>query len=175
MTTTPGRDRSHESVINAALSRLLTERVGLSAAAETLRDGLRPDIVVRLPEGPVILETEVEPARTVEADALEGMQESLSTLGVRKPGAWQLDEPQSVWRNFRNRKFEPFHRCTGHPARIELSRHVVPNVLGLGEHAVGAVAKLRVLLAADPSIHGSKKAEQPGWSDTMVVLHSSTW
>ena len=29
-----------------------------------------PDIIVRLPEGPVILETELEPALTVEADAL---------------------------------------------------------------------------------------------------------
>ena len=59
MTTPPGRDRSHESVINATLGRLLTERVGLEAAAETLRQGLRPDIVVRLPEGPVVVETEV--------------------------------------------------------------------------------------------------------------------
>ena len=69
MTTPPGRDRSRESVINAALSRLLTERVGLGAAAETLHHGLRPDIVVRLPESPLVVETEVEPA-SVEADAL---------------------------------------------------------------------------------------------------------
>ncbi len=55
MTTPPGRDRSHESVINAALSRLLTERVGLETAAETLHHGLRPDIVVRLPEGTVVV------------------------------------------------------------------------------------------------------------------------
>lgn len=56
MTTPPGRDRSHESVINAALARLLTERVGLEAVAETLRQGLRPDIVVRLEEGPVTID-----------------------------------------------------------------------------------------------------------------------
>ncbi len=65
-----GPDRSHESVINDTLARFLRERCGLSAVAETLHDGRRPDIIVRLSEGPVILETELEPALTVEADAL---------------------------------------------------------------------------------------------------------
>ena len=63
MTTSPTKDRSHESIINDTLARLLRERSGLSTAAETLHDGKRPDIIVRLPEGPVILETEFEPAR----------------------------------------------------------------------------------------------------------------
>ena len=63
-------DRSHESIINDTLARFLRERCGLSAVAETLHDGKRPDIIVRLSEGPVILETELEPALTVEADAL---------------------------------------------------------------------------------------------------------
>ena len=64
------RDRSHESIINEALARFLRERCGLSAAAETLVGGKRPDIIVRLSEAPVVLETEVDPAPTVEADAL---------------------------------------------------------------------------------------------------------
>ncbi len=63
-------DRSHESVINDTLARFLRERCGLPAVAETLHDGRRPDIIVRLPTGSVILETELEPALTVEADAL---------------------------------------------------------------------------------------------------------
>ena len=70
MTTLADRDRSHESVINDTLARFLRERCSLSAVAETLHDGKRPDIIVRLSEGPVILETELEPALTVEADAL---------------------------------------------------------------------------------------------------------
>ena len=70
MTTATDGDRSHESVINDTLARFLRERCGLSAVAETLHDGRRPDIIVRLSEGPVILETELEPALTVEADAL---------------------------------------------------------------------------------------------------------
>ena len=70
MTTLAGKDRSHESVINDTLARFLRERCSLSAVAETLHDGRRPDIIVRLVEGAVILEIELEPAFTVEADAL---------------------------------------------------------------------------------------------------------
>ena len=70
MTTGFASDRSHESVINDALARVLREQCGLSAVAETLHGGRRPDIIVRLSEGPVVLETELDPASTVEADAL---------------------------------------------------------------------------------------------------------
>ena len=70
MTTADRKGRSHESIINDTLARFLRERCSLSAVAETLHDGRRPDIIVRLSEGPVILETELEPALTVEADAL---------------------------------------------------------------------------------------------------------
>ena len=70
MTTLADKDRSHESIINDTLARFLRERCSLSAVAETLQGGRRPDIIVRLPEGPVVLETELEPAPTVEADAL---------------------------------------------------------------------------------------------------------
>ena len=107
MTTTAGQDRSHESIINDTLARLLRERSGLSTAAETLHAGKRPDIIVRLPEGPVILETEFD------------------------------------------------------PARIELNERLVRDMLGINENAVATVARLRTLLATDPSIHGSKKPELP--------------
>ena len=83
MTTSPTKDRSHESIINDTLARLLRERSGLSTAAETLHDGKRPDIIVRLPEGPVILETEFEPAATVEADALSRLGMSIDGQRVQ--------------------------------------------------------------------------------------------
>ena len=69
---TPNRDtdRSHESIINDALARILRERLGMSAVAETLRERARPDIIVRLEQRAVVIETELEPALTVEADAL---------------------------------------------------------------------------------------------------------
>ena len=63
-------DRSHESVINDVLATMFREQAGLVAASETLHSRVRPDIIVRTPDGPVIVEVELEPARTLEADAL---------------------------------------------------------------------------------------------------------
>ena len=62
--------RSREEVINVVLAQLLRERLGLSTAAETIRGHARPDIILRRPDGPVVLEVEFEPAATVDADAL---------------------------------------------------------------------------------------------------------
>ena len=91
----------------------------------------------------------------------KGMLESLTTLDVRKLEVWQLEEAEAVWRDFRSRKFQPFHHCAVDPVRIELDERLVRDVLGLGEDAVAAVARLRTLLASEPSIHGSKKPELP--------------
>ena len=89
----------------------------------------------------------------------KGMLESLTTLDVRKLELWQLDEAQSIWNDFKERKFQPFYKCAADAARIELDERVVRDMLGLGEDAAAAVARLRTLLASDPSIHGSKKPE----------------
>ena len=70
MTAGRGSTRTHESVINETLSRLLRDRLGLSTAAETMHGPARPDIIVRRSEGPVVLEVELDPAATVDADAL---------------------------------------------------------------------------------------------------------
>ena len=59
------------------------------------------------------------------------------------------------------RKFQSFHRCAIDPARIELDERLVRDMLGLDEDAVATVARLRTLLATDPSIHGSKKPALP--------------
>ena len=83
------------------------------------------------------------------------------TLDVRKLQAWKLEEAQEIWRDFRDRKFQSFHQCAVDPVRIELDQRVVRDLLGLGEDAVAAVARLRFLLASDPSIHGSKKPALP--------------
>ena len=91
----------------------------------------------------------------------KGMLESLTTMDVRKLEAWQLHEALAIWLDFRERKFQPFYMCGVDPARIELDERVVRDMLGLGEDAVASVARLRILLAGDPSIHGSKKREWP--------------
>ena len=89
------------------------------------------------------------------------MLETLVTLDVRKLESWQLGEAQQIWRDFRDRKFQPFYRCAVDPARIELDERLVRDMLGLGENAVASIARLRTLLASDPSIHGSKEPELP--------------
>ena len=92
MTTAPAKDRSHESIINDALARFLRERCGMSAVAETLHDGKRPDIIVRLSAGPVVLEIEIEPAPTVEADALSRLGMELDGSRVQNVFAVRVPE-----------------------------------------------------------------------------------
>ena len=91
----------------------------------------------------------------------KGMVNRLPVLDVRNLAAWQLHEAQNIWRDFELRKFEPFHRCAVDPARIELDERLVRAMLGLGEDAVASVARLRQMLAIDPSIHGSKDPVLP--------------
>lgn len=92
----------------------------------------------------------------------KGMLESLTMLDVRKLEAWQLEEAQSIWQDLKDKKFQPFYQCAVDPARIMLDERVVRDLLGLGEDAVTTVARLRALLAREPSIHGSKNPELPG-------------
>ena len=89
------------------------------------------------------------------------MLETLVTLDARELQPWQLDEAQSVWQDFRGRRFESFHKCAVDENRIELDERLVRDVLGLGADAVASVARLRTLLAREPSIHGTKAPELP--------------
>ena len=87
----------------------------------------------------------------------KGMLESLMTLDVRELQPWQLAEAQAIWPEFRDLKFQSFHQCAMDPVRIALDERIVRDLLGLGEDAVASVARLRSLLASEPSIHGSKE------------------
>ena len=78
------------------------------------------------------------------------MLESLVALDVRKLEAWQLEEAQAIWQDFRSRKFQSFHQCAVGPVRIQLDERIIRDLLGLGEDAVASVARLRALLANDP-------------------------
>ena len=85
------------------------------------------------------------------------------TLDVRtmsEPGS--LKKPRRYGGNSRTASSSPFINAPVDPVRIELDERVVRDLLGLGEDAVAAVARLRILLASDPSIHGSKKPALPG-------------
>ena len=96
MTNLTTNDRSHESVINDVLARVLRETVGLDAVAETLHGGRRPDILVRLAESPVILEIEIAPAPTVEADALSRL--GMEIDGRRVQNAFAVVVPERLRR-----------------------------------------------------------------------------
>jgi len=93
MTVSP-IDRSHESVINDALATLFRDRAGLNASSETLHIGGRPDIVVRTSDGPVIVEVEFEPARTLDADALSRLGTEID--GQRVQIAFALAIPEAI-------------------------------------------------------------------------------
>ena len=80
----------------------------------------------------------------------------LPTLNVLELQPWQLDAAASAWRALARAEFQSFHRCAVDPTRIELDRALVQNILGLGGEGEETAARIRRILAAEPSIHGSK-------------------
>ena len=112
MTSIGQGDRSHESIINDVLARLLREEVGVDAVAETLHGGRRPDIVARLPAGPVVIEVEIKPAPTVDADALArlGMeidgQKVQNVFAVTVPGSMRSAAQSSLYERMASARLE---------------------------------------------------------------------
>ena len=82
---------------------------------------------------------------------------SLPTLDVRQLQDWQLDAAESVFRDIRDVRFRPFYMCVVDENRINLDERLVREVLGLGDAAVKAVARIRMLLAQEPSIYGNNQ------------------
>ncbi len=80
----------------------------------------------------------------------------LPTLNVLELEPWQLDAAASAWRTLARLEFASFHCCAVDPARIDLDRAVARGILGLGAAGEETAARLRRILAAEPSIHGSK-------------------
>ena len=91
----------------------------------------------------------------------KGMLETLATLDVRQLAAWQLDAAQAIYRDFRPRQFQPCHHCAVDPARIALDARLLGDLLGLDDAARATVSRWRALLAAEPSIHGTKPPRIP--------------
>ena len=89
------------------------------------------------------------------------MLEDLPALDVRELDTWQLEAAEAIWRDLADREFESFHRCAVDPARIELDRRVVRDMLGLESDAEMTIRRLRLLLASEPAIHGHKSPELP--------------
>lgn len=91
----------------------------------------------------------------------KGMLETLPTLDVHQLQPWQLDEAQTIYRDFEDRTFQSFHRCAVDPARIELDDRIITDLFALPAEVQITLTRLRILLASDPSIHGGKQPELP--------------
>ncbi len=103
MAPTPSTvSRTHEIVINVALARVLRERMGLTTAAEEMLGRSRLDIVLRRDGAPVVLEVEIEPAPTVDADALARLgleidgQPVQNTFAVTVPGKFRQTDQRHL-------------------------------------------------------------------------------
>ena len=91
----------------------------------------------------------------------KAMLRAIPVLDVRQLQEWQLDAALSIWRDFQDKTFEPFHRCAVDANRIELDRRMMNDMIGLDGEAQEAMAQLRLALANDPSIRGAKDPALP--------------
>ena len=91
----------------------------------------------------------------------KAMLRAIPVLDVRQLQEWQLDAALSIWRDFQDKTFEPFHRCAVDANRIELDRRMMNDMIGLDGEAQEAMAQLRLALANDPSIRGDKEPALP--------------
>ncbi len=73
--------------------KLFSERIGMFKEGA----GMRPDIVIPHPgESPVIIETEIEPARTVEKDAISRLRKTLTSVGRKIEQAIAMILPEHL-------------------------------------------------------------------------------
>ena len=97
-------DRSHETIINDTLARILRDKHDFDAVAETLRASAVPDIVVRFSNTTVIIENEVEPALTVDADALAKL--NIEIGGTVVHNVYAVAIPEAIRSTHQNHMYE---------------------------------------------------------------------
>ena len=85
----------------------------------------------------------------------------VGTLDVRQLEPWQFDEEQAIDRDLPDRTFASFHRCVVDTASVELAGRIITDPLALPTQAQDTLMRLRMLLTAEPSIHGAKHPELP--------------
>ena len=85
---------------------------------------------------------------------------NIPTLDTRTLTAEQHTAAKAAFEAMRDRRFLPFDQIDEDPARAELDRRLLVDVLGLDASlcaADGPIDLLRRKLAAEPQIHGGKK------------------
>lgn len=92
-------------------------------------------------------------------NTVNGIQQ-IPTLDVRVLTDGQVASAKSAFEVLRERRFLPFDQIDEDPARAELDRRLLVDVLGLPEtlcEADGPIDLLRRKLAREPQIHGGKQ------------------
>ena len=89
--------------------------------------------------------------------------QDLPVLDVRQVEDWQLNAARRIWEDFTERDFKPLYMCAVDEARIELDLRFATEVLGIADEqgAAESLQRVRVLLASDPSVHGTKSPVLP--------------
>ena len=83
-----------------------------------------------------------------------------ANVGCADADAKQVVAAKTAFEELRERRFLPFDQIDEDPARAELDRRLLVDVLGLPESLVasdGPLDLLRRKLAREPQIHGGKK------------------
>ena len=85
---------------------------------------------------------------------------AFTTIDVRELSAAQHVEAGEIFQALAEERFLPFDQIDEDPARAELDRRLVEDVLGLGPQLCapgGPMERLRAKLAAEPQLHADKK------------------
>jgi len=105
---------NHETVANTVLAELLSDR-GLDAEAEIVVKGRRPDIVITRDRDRIYLETEYEPASTVDDDAKSRLRQNmpkgasvrrLVAFAIKLPDALKSDKQKILKQRFQHASLE---------------------------------------------------------------------
>ncbi len=149
-----------------AAARTLERTLGVRAwhtlmlknASEEQRDALEAALALWCNStfGLLCHASQANPSQLGRGQGSRTLVRELPTLNVLALEPWQLEAAASAWQELARVEFLSFHRCAVDPARIELDRVVLQDILGLGSEGEESVARLRRILAAEPSIHGSK-------------------
>ena len=90
------------------------------------------------------------------------MLTTLPVLDVRQFSDEKLGAALSIYEDMKDAEFEPLYMCAVDPARIELDERFIWEVSELDpDESNASLADLRLLIAQEPSIHGTKAPALP--------------